>query len=204
MTDFREPPYSKWTTSVDSILADTNLFLLKKAIETDWVFGWHLHYYGGRGADIIAFQDWQAYRSYIEGSRPGDRFILWSVGQLRSKGLILAEKSEGQNSSHQKMLEALEAAVRYLAQRPYGPEGLEVVAVRRCGSGDGLEIRVFDIELLEELREFLESAQLVGDRWCVLPFTEVDPPKEKARPEYLLVDAKRPNDSGAVPISGYY
>lgn len=187
-----------WSAKGPSILAEDTLRAVESALEEGWIGGIHLYYGGGGSGDSIAFSTFDAFHSHITSSKPGDLFIMWSVAELRKRGLLLVDN--GFNPRLEAGLSLLSQGdligVRgYLAQKELN----EIFSIRSRGGGE-LEATMTDLEGTYEDR-FLTFTQEIaedGDAICIFPLTSID------HPEFYLVKAKRPNENGEVPLGGAY
>src|SRR5262249_6717903 len=121
---------NEWTTAIPNLLTAANLAAVRGAIELDWVFGLHLYYRGGCGPDAVVFSEWQEYLDHCMASRPGDRFILWSLSWLRGHGKLLAEKRSDETCTDDSVETALKIVSAYLERRLPNGECYEAAALR--------------------------------------------------------------------------
>ena len=189
----------RWTTDGPNILAEEALQRIRQTLSEGWICGVHLHYGGGRSGDSVAFSTYTAFHSHVADSRPGDLFILWSVSEIRRKGLLLVDRHY-----HDAVLicgsllsqDDLNRVRSYLAEGEFH----EILSVASSAGGEELEATVTDLEG-SHWDQFLGAAQravVPGGALCVLPLTKID------RPEFYLLKAKRPNSDGQVPLGGAY
>lgn len=185
----------RWTTQGANILAEENLKRIREALEEDWVGGIHLYYGGGGSGDAVAFSRYDTFHSCVVHSRPGDLFVLWSVAEMRRRGLLLIDKRSPLALLSGNSLLApsdLDRVRRYVAEREFN----EVLSIS-VAEGDKLEAVLTD----RDWDKFLNAAQraaVPNGALCALPFTQID------SPEFYLVKAKRPNGDGQVPLGGAY
>ena len=85
----------EWTLDIPSVLDELNATRVRSALSRGMVFGLHMVYYGACGPLSVAFQNWKAFRQYVSNAAAGDRFLLWSVADLRRYRKLLAEKRVG-------------------------------------------------------------------------------------------------------------
>jgi len=192
-------PYDpRWTTDGPNILAEENLERIWQALTDGWIGGIHLYCGGGRSGDSVAFCTFDAFLSHVTASRPGDLFNLWSVAEVRRKGLLLVDSHfKDTDGAGRSLLSPgdLDRVREYLSEA----ESNEVLSISSAGGGE-LEAIWTDLEG-SGWNPFLNAARhaaVPGGALCVLPLTKVD------CPEFHLVKAKRPNDQGQVPLGGAY
>jgi len=168
------------------------------ALEEGWICGIHLLYAGGASGSPIAFSDYKTYLAYVDGARPGDLFILWSVAEMRRQNLLLVATRDEMPKRHENSLlskAALERVQQYLSTESH----YEVLAAASLGT-TSLEAVWTDLGG-SEWDKFLDLARracVEGGELCVLPLTTID------RAELYLLKAKRPNERGEVPSGGAY
>ena len=181
-----------------NILAEEALERVRQALSEGWIGGLQRYYGGGRSGDSVAFSTYDAFHSHVMDSRPGDHFILWSVAEIRRRGLLLVDNhyqdaaTSGGSLLSQCDLDRVRA---YLAEGKY----YEVLLIASAGDTE-LKAVLTDFEGSEE-DLFLDPARraaVPGGAICVLPFTKID------SQEFYLVKAKRPNEKGEVPMGGAY
>lgn len=187
-----------WSLEIRNILAEDVCSHVRDALSADWVVGLHLYLGGGRSGDTVAFSDYDDFISYVEGSRPGDLFVLWSVAELRRKEQILVDCE----CSVQDMLDASLIQSAILDQiRPYLAAGTlnEVLVLVVVSSGDKA-VLCLDLDGLSEKRflSAIDQVARLGGSICVLPLSQID------SSTYYLFKGKRPNSKGEVPIGGAY
>ena len=191
----------KWTTEVPSVLDGQNPSRIQAVLSGELVFGLHMHYFGGRGADPIVFRDWTSFLVHVTDSRPGDRFLLWSTETLRTRDKLLGEKRPGWPQNEAQLVRAVATVEDYLSKREQGGAMREVFVARSRIIAAAPECLMDDKDILDRLEAFLNAADGLEDSWFLAPFTEIDAP-ENAKD--VLVDAKRSDHLGAVPLGGYY
>lgn len=191
-------PDHRWTVQGPNILSSNNLGRIQQALSEDWIVGAHFYYCAGRGGEPIAFDNFDAMKSLITASRPGDLFILWSIAELRRKGRLLADCRRQQlETSNDSLLSTADLArIRtYLVESNLN----EILCIV---SGENSQLKVFWSDLdSSDWEPFLDAcrhAAVPGGALCVLPFTKLD------SPEFYLVNAKRPNENGETLLGGAY
>lgn len=194
----------KWTKVIPSILDEAHLGAVRTALDKDWVFGLRLIYYGATSPEVFAFRVWEEYFEYTLASRAGDRFILWSLDWLRRCGKLLAEKRPNQSGDETSIMNAVAASSEYLSQRAPSGQIREAMALILPGGANKINHLLNDYDIQEDLPRFLRMANDAEGRWCIVPFTDIDPAVDPVHLEYVLVDAKRPDKHGAVPVGGCY
>lgn len=198
------PPGTEWSDKIPSILDPPNAERVRTSLSRGIVFGLHLIYYGGSGPRLVAFGDWVSFQEYVLGSKPGDRFLLWSVEDVARCGMVLGSKRGGQSGSAARIAEALGHTFSYANSSERDSAVREVFAIRRRDGSSKPECLLDDLDILESLENFLVEADAVFGSWYVVQFAEIDPQNAPENSKHLLVDAKRSDGHGAVPLSGYY
>jgi hypothetical protein len=163
------------------------------------IFGFHALYYGGSGGSWWAVATIEDYLGLVRSAKPGDLFWVHALDPLVQAGYALAGAplEPGQRLSSRLLgagpLSQIEAHI-------HTGDSLVFVwwtqaalsGARMCG------IR----EHLEDFQEELDSelARLDSAAGALYAFRIADLEK----PETFLLKAKRPNESGEVPIGGAY
>jgi hypothetical protein len=160
------------------------------------VCGVHAFFGGGCSPEQCAFVDVDSYIITVEGSRPGDWFTLWSVPLLADQELLLIRKQRTQVTEDelQKARDWLnEDAMREYLAAGYRSEGVPPVA--RWGDSD----------FFDELQEMAHICSPEGE-FAALALTALHEGEDttSGAPRFHLVDARRPNDRGEVPLGGSY
>jgi hypothetical protein len=186
-----------WTTEGPNILSEETLERVRQAISEGWICGLHL-YLGGDPPDPLAFGTYDPFHTYVVNSKPGDCFILWSVAEMRKKGLLLVDTHFRDIEPMRDSLlseEDINHVLAYLTEAEFN----EILCLTSVGKGEP-EVFWADFDS-SRWNSFLESAQraaVCDGSLCILPFTKID------TFEYYLVKAKRPNSEGQVPLGGAY
>ncbi|QXC60965.1 hypothetical protein KSP35_22060 [Aquihabitans sp. G128] len=173
------------------------------------VFGWQYHFAGGSGRTTVVFTAYAEYLACISEARPGDHFTLYDLDSLIP--LAFLQRAVTSTDRH----ELPEADWELVAQRLR--RGQDMVLVRRSVASSGAsEVEVFEPttpedEWLADLRDAVRSrgGELLGFEAAILDagvtgiVSSVTPTSGEGR-IHALVDAKRPDRDGAVPLSGPY
>ena len=185
-----------WSAEPLNLLSPEILTRVRTALEAGIVCGVQAFYCGGCGPEPCAFADLDAYLRAVEMSRPGDWFTLWSVPILADLDLLLIRKREAPVSEDefQKAKEWLNADLRR-----------EFLAVGCPANGVPPEANWGDYGWFDRLQGLAYRCAPTGE-FAVLPLTDLLEENELGKwiPKLHLVDAKRPNDRGEVPLGGTY
>ena len=181
-----------------NILSERNLGSVQQALETTWVVGMHCHFGGGRSLDPVAFRVWGDYLTCVESSRAGDLFILWSVADIQSRGLLLAGQKAGEMLGGLSFASAMENVKEYLSRFNASNVQNEFYAVGLAQGEANLRVLYSDLDRFASLVEMLSECRGPHGEWYILPASDID------RPGFYLVRAKRPNEHGEVPTGGAY
>lgn len=161
------------------------------------MFGWQHHYCGGASRSKVLFSRLDDYLAHVAGSRPGDHYTLFSLDELLQeyRGAVIepgtpvwGESSEQPSQtvvvwrSVDPTSETVEAAVFEFERDDDDPD-------LRDWPSDRGEVMMFDSRLLDE-DDFGGAV------------TWVTPTDRRRR--LAVVDAKRPNQEGLVPLHGVY
>ena len=183
----------EWSSEPANLLSAELIQTVREVLDHGMICGLRAFYCGGGGPEACAFSDFEAYLSYVEGCRPGDWLTLWSVPALDAQGRLLLRKRETPVS-----LEELQRITQWLRGAP----GREFLATGKSDSRAAPETSWGDDDSLDELRELAERCARTGEL-AVLPLTELAGTGEWI-PKFHVVDAKRPNERGEVPLGGPY
>jgi len=188
----------KWTADGPNILAEENLGCIGRVLADDWICGIPMFLGCGGSPDPVAFSNYDAFLSHVIGSRPGDLFVLWSVSEMRKKGLLLVDnRYDDATSARGSLLSQgdIECVRVYLAEEKLN----EVIVVVSEGDGHP-EVFWADFEssMWEPFLEAAKRAAVPGGAIRVLPLTKTD------NAEHYLAKAKRPNSEGKVLVGGAY
>ena len=192
----------KWTKD-SNILTEESLELAKRTLDEGWICGVHYYYCGGCGGNPVAFNNFSAYSSHIEQSRPGDLFELWSVPEIRRRGLLLVDQHASAGNAPNSLLgqEDLRRILEYFDEGVARGEQIarEILVAVSFGGAELEAIWTdFDGSGWEPLIEAAQRAVTAGGALCVLPFTTID------CDELRMFKGKRPNAAGEVPLGGAY
>ena len=182
----------RWTSGQAHLLTPESLDLVRKALGKGLVFGFRSFYCGARGPDDVSFSDFDAYRAAIESSRPGDWFTLWSVPIAQNSGSVLLHKHARDIKSVE--LEQIRAWLSENAMH-------EFFAVGRAGPDVPPTAASGDIDNFDDLQALVSGCSPAGEV-AVVNLFRLD--SAAHRTERSLVNAKRPNRQGEVPLGGAY
>jgi|HubBroStandDraft_1064217.scaffolds.fasta_scaffold180474_1 hypothetical protein len=183
-----------WSAEPPNLLSAEIIMKVRSALEKGIVCGLHAFYCSGRGPEPCAFADPDSYIHEIERSRPGDWFTLWSVPMLADQNLLLIRKRGSPITEDE-----LHKVRNWLNENPMH----EFIAVGYPGNGASPETAWGDYESFNELQDLARRGSPVGE-FAVLPLTTLREYTSKWIPRFHLVDAKRPNERGEVPLRGSY
>jgi hypothetical protein len=185
-----------WSAEPLNLLSPEILTRVRAALEAGVLCGVHAFYCGGCGPEPCAFVDLESYVHAVETSRPGDWFTLWSVPMLAHQNLLLIRKREAPvtESEFQKVTE-------WLAADP----SREFLAVGYPAKGVLPQATWGDYDWLDRLQALASRCARTGEL-AVLPLSNLLEGHAVGRwiPKLHVVDAKRPNDRGEVPLGGAY
>lgn len=185
-----------WTSEIPSLLSGDNVERMREALRRGLVCGLHAFYAGGGGPEACAFSEFDHYLDTVLRSRPGDWFTLWSVADLSAQNLLLCEAHGAPPSS-----DRLKAVENFLNEDPRR----EYMAVGRVAAGNPPEIAYGDIDSFADLA-LLAGHCGPGGELYVLPLSSLEAygPDGRYYGIHCVVDAKRPNERGEVPLGGPY
>lgn len=174
---------------------------VQTALSLGWVTGFHYFLGGGDGPRTVVFTTYDEYDKDISDARPGDKFVLWSIGKLLQQGkCLLAVSSTGNNPLRSQRLvpEDLAKIREYLAMVPNPQEfANEILVSARVGEGVAMAF-VADIDRIDEVNDVARQVDGAGGELYILPLREIE------APELCLLNVKRPNELGEVPLIGSY
>ncbi|MGA9672612.1 MAG: hypothetical protein WBQ94_25575 [Terracidiphilus sp.] len=178
-----------------NLLSPETVAKVGNALEKGILCGLHAFYCAGGGPEPCAFVDLNSYICAVEKSRPGDRFTLWSVPKLAELDVLLIRKQIAPVSEDE-----LQSVKDWLNENPIR----EFVAAGYPAESAPPEVAWGDYDSFDQLQELAVRCAPAGE-FAVLPLTNLlfDDLRRWA-PKSHLVDAKRPNDCGEVPLGGAY
>jgi len=182
-----------WTKDRLNILSPDNISKINFASETGIIFGLHGYCYGGSSASSWAYSNINDFLEDVSKAKPGDYYVVWSTKELEAKNLVLFHGTYNESDSTPFSQTDLEIFQNYLSKK-YN----EVFVIFR--NGNLLEVKLNDLDytnddLLEDIEYWYKKP---GEELYIFPFADID------KPEYILVEAKKPNENGEVPIGGAY
>jgi hypothetical protein len=167
--------------------------------------GWHRFYRGGNGPSLETFTSLQQYLGHIERSRPGDNVIAYELETIMQFCFLKVGRPE---SSGRCYLEESSMEMIRAQLRQSDNEG--VMIIRRfvgplTGEVEAKASTLYDVDSVDaDFRREVTfgHGELLAIRMS--PFDWGDAPFGDRTPSYAIVDAKRPNDEGLVPLRGPY
>jgi hypothetical protein len=185
-----------WITEIPSLFSDDNVEKMRRALDHGLVFGLHAFYCGGIAPETCAFAEFDRYVDAVQRSKPGDWFTLWDVNDPDVRDLFLLECHGGPPSA-----ELLKPVEDFLRADP----SHEFIAVGRAGNAGEPQVACGDIDSYPDLLSMAGLCGLSGDLY-VLPLSSLEGQTSdgRYRGKHAVVDAKRPNERGEVPIGGPY
>jgi hypothetical protein len=184
----------EWSRGPTNLLSPEMILGLTEALQEGIVCGIHAFYAGGRGPEPCAFTELPSYISAVEGSRPGDWYTLWAVAGLAQHNALLLRKQS--KPATRLELHRIESWLDVDPMREY-------LAVGFTKQGSPPEACWGDRDSFDQLED-LAVRCAPGGEFAVLPLTDLVGNTGKWTPRLHLVDAKRPNDKGEVPLGGAY
>jgi hypothetical protein len=185
-----------WSAEPPNLLSPEIVRKVGIALEDGIVCGLHAFYCAGCGPEPCAFGDLESYLQDVEKSRPGYWFTLWSVPTLdvQNRLLIRKQKAAVTQAELQRTKDWLDADPRH-----------EFIVVGRANSGRAPEVTWGDYDRFERIQDFADRFAQTGE-FAVLSIPDLMEPNDKHDwiPRFHLVDAKRPNEHGEVPLGGPY
>jgi hypothetical protein len=169
-------------------------------------FGWHYLYGAGAGRSDLIFGSAEDLINLIEQARPGDHFTLFDLDRVA----LLAIKHLGEPTS-QALISLAPADRLELAQAGMKSQWKAVILLQRACGTDGHLARCSIVERepedlvdnWEQAKNYdLDEADL--DRNVETGRTIETVTRTDLNRTHALIDAKRPDDKGLIPISGAY
>lgn len=183
-----------WSSEPLNLLSPEIVAVVTEAVEAGIVCGVQAFYCAGQGPEPCAFVDLDSYLSSVEKSRPGDWFTLWSVPALAKQGALLIRKQAALASEAD--LKTIQDWLNTNPQR-------EFLAAGYSQKGAPPEAIWGDHGWFDRLQDLAHKCAQTGE-FAALPLTDLLEDNERWIPKLHLVDAKRPNDRGEVPLGGAY
>jgi hypothetical protein len=175
------------------------------------VFGWHHHFAGGSSRTGVVFTRYREYVAFVDQAKPGDHLTLFDPDSLTSLAFL---RSGAVDSTDSPQLTG--ADWELLDQRVQSGHEIALVHRRSVAPPSSIEVDLIEAsvpedEWLAELQQQMSTArgELLGWDQAILDAGLVGTvgtvsPKPGDHRVHALVDAKRPNSSGKVPLSGPY
>jgi hypothetical protein len=178
----------EWSAQPLNLLSPEVVASVRESLNEGIICGLHMFYAGGGGPEACAFSLLNSYLSAVEASRPGDWYTLWSVPSLDRQGALLLRKQS---------MPASESELKSIKGWLDSDQMREFVAVG-CVQPKGLpEVCWGDFDSFGDLSNLADRCAASGE-FAVLPLSDLLGSK------LHLVDAKRPNENGEVPLGGPY
>jgi hypothetical protein len=184
----------RWSAEPPNLLSPQVITLVSEALNAGIVCGIQAFFGGGRGPEPRAFVDLDAYLSSIEKSRPGDWFTLWSIPDLAKRNVLLMRNEA--TPVNEVDLQKVQAWLNTNPMR-------EFLAAGYRGKGGPPEACWGDHDCFDRLHDLALKCSPNG-KFAALPLTDLLESTERWIPRLHIVDAKRPNERGEVPLGGAY
>lgn len=187
-----------------NLLEPENLARIREALMSGPIFGYWYRAHSGSGPNYWMARDFAEFERLIAQARPADYYVIWSLPALREKDVALAvARYDDQPERGASLLspESLRSVERFLSERQWR----EVYAVF-FGTDRGAEAEPMDLDGLDDISEKSEWYNRPGGEGYIFPFDayweKPSPdgflPHTIERPEYWLLEAQYPNESGEV------
>lgn len=184
-----------WSPDPLNLLSPEIVNRVSVAVDAGIICGIHAFYCAGRGPEPCAFGDLSSYLHGVEKSRPGDWFTLWSVPKLIEQGLSLVRKQKAAVTEDE-----FKKAKDWLDQ----DISREFLAMGYSGQGTAPEAKWGDYGGFDELEDLANRYSVTGE-FAAFPLTSLlESENRRWVPKFHVVDAKRPNERGEVPLGGAY
>ena len=184
-----------WSADPPNLLSPEIIKRVSDALKAGVVCGLQAFYGGGCGPEPRGFVDLDSYIHAVEKSRQGDWFVLWSIPNLAEQDALLI-RTHG--------IPVTEADLQNASEWLTKGSKREFLAVGTSAHGASLEARWGDYDSFDELNDLAQKC-LDGGEFAVLPLTDLLYGSDmKWSPRFHLINAKRPNDLGQVPLGGSY
>lgn len=186
----------RWTAGQPNLLSPEIVAKVRFALDDGILCGLHAFYCAGCGPEPCAYADLPSYLHDVEQSRPGDWFTLWSVPMLAKENRLLIWKRKALVSEGE-----LQDVSEWLNEDPWH----EFVVVGRATLDAKPEAAWGDYDCFERIQDFAQKFASTGE-FALLPLANLMEPNDEHRwiPRCHVVDAKRPNERGEVPLRGAY
>ena len=184
-----------WSADPPNLLSPEIIKRVSDALKAGVVCGLQAFYGGGCCPEPRGFVDLDSYIHAVEKSRQGDWFVLWSIPNLAEQDALLI-RTHGIPVTEDDLQNASEWLTKGSKR--------EFLAVGTSAHGASLEARWGDYDSFDELNDLAQKC-LDGGEFAVLPLTDLLYGSDmKWSPRFHLINAKRPNDLGQVPLGGSY
>jgi hypothetical protein len=183
------------------------------------VFGWQYHYYGGGSRTLVTFTDLEQYLRHIERAYPGDHFTLFRLDHLIDRAALHVGDIHSTRAFTLEDSTTIRVGGRVRPlQDVLGDEWAEILMVRRFVGPLTGTIDVKPSELPGEDHERRQdfARDVAWGRGELIVFDQAVfeedehggvvttiTPTDRRRVN-ALVDAKRPDAEGLVPLGGSY
>lgn len=183
-----------WTKDRPNILSHENIEKIKDTLTRGCIFGHHYYFYGGCSSSAWAYSDFTRFMNYVSNSKPGDIFVIWSVEQLIENNLLLARiKYNGNSKTVQDLIPEKQMQV---INDYWENHKDEIIVVFK--EPEKLDVKSYEKDDIADFSEDLQYVSQFNSEVFVFPEKEID------TKNYILVEAKYPNENGEVPIGGAY
>jgi hypothetical protein len=186
-------PYD-WRVEPLNLLSDAVITAVGEALKDGIICGVQAFYCAGHGPEPCAFSDLDSYLRTVKASRPGDWYTLWSVEALARQSVLLIWKQAAPIS---------QVELKEVKDWLNSDFGREFLAVGCPEPGASPETQWGDYDHFEAVQELAYRCAATGV-FAVLPLSDLVGQTGRWIPTLHLVDAKRPNERGEVPLGGAY
>jgi hypothetical protein len=185
-----------WSTEPLNLCSHETITLVRQAVKAGVLCGLRAFYGAGCSPEPCAFIDFDSYVRAVDHSRPGDWFTLWSLPMLAEHDSLPIWKQKAAITEIE-----LGRVKAWLNENPTR----EFIAVGIPADSDPPVAIWGDHDAIEDLLRLAHNCAGTGE-FAVLPLTDLltSGGHRKWTPRLHLVDGKRPNDRGEVPLGGAY
>jgi hypothetical protein len=182
-----------WRVDLNHLLSPNSIEAVRQALVEGLAVGVHAYFAGGCSPDACGFSNLTSYKIAVESSRPGDSFTIWSVPALAKVGQLLYWSNVSGDARPN--LEAVKVWLRDDLSR-------EFLAIGVPERSEAPEAIFGDLDGIPELELLADRCGATGEL-AILPLTDLVG-TGKWTPRFHVVDSKRPNEQGEIPVGGPY